>query len=300
MLKKTILIFTIFALLAAGYFCLPKYTAEVCRRKQFVVDRDFVSMRKSLSQGRFEEEILRANNATMIQKSWIDKGFHIERPLRKDRYWEFNGVLQAKVSVNDPRTGQMTVDLQHKVLVTPEQIDLEATLMRPLSVGVTDLRQKIHMEPFPEFPVSSLLRTFISVATSKIPNFYWLRHRLRPVFFIKFLGDGCDFWNKANVSVAFVFEDVHLAQNFRASFIHKNLWIGQSRRNEFVISSGIHSVAKALDKPIHLSGFWPQQGFRSTDHTGLPISVKNLGSSPKKITSGRLMIFVSGGNSNSR
>jgi hypothetical protein len=132
MLKKTILIFTIFALLAAGYFCLPKYTAEVCRRKQFVVDRDFVSMRKSLSQGRFEEEILRANNATMIQKSWIDKGFHIERPLRKDRYWEFNGVLQAKVSVNDPRTGQMTVDLQHKVLVTPEQIDLEATVPRNL------------------------------------------------------------------------------------------------------------------------------------------------------------------------
>lgn len=169
MLKKTILIFTIFALLSAGYFCLPKYTAEVCRRKQFVVDRDFVSMRKSLSQGRFEEEILRANNATMIQKSWIDKGFHIERPLRKDRYWEFNGVLQAKVSVNDPRTGQMTVDLQHKVLVTPEQIDLEATLMRPLSVGVTDLRQKIHMEPYGD---KTLIRVEVAMRLHRfVPSF---------------------------------------------------------------------------------------------------------------------------------
>lgn len=146
MFKKSIFIFTILILL--WYFCLPKYTVEVCRRRQFVVDRDFVSMRKSLSQGHFEEEILRANNATVIQKSWINTGIHVERPLQKDRYWEFSGVLQAKVGVNDSKNGQMTVDLQHKVLVASEQINLETTLIRPLEVGVTDLRQKIHMKPY--------------------------------------------------------------------------------------------------------------------------------------------------------
>jgi len=148
MLKKGLLFFVIFALLAAVYFSLPKYTTEVCRRKQFVVNKDFVSMRKVLSQGKFEEEILKANNATMIQKTWIDKSFHIERPLKKDRYWEFNGVLQAKVGVNNPKTGQMTVDMQHNVLVTTDKIDLEAKLMRPLDIGITDLRQKITMVPY--------------------------------------------------------------------------------------------------------------------------------------------------------
>lgn len=169
MLKKCVLFFVIFALLAAGYFSLPKYTAEVCRRKQFIVDRDFVSMRKSLSQGRFEEEILRANNAVMIQKSWVDKGFHIERPLKKDRYWEFSGVLHAKVGVNDPHTGQTTVDLQHVVLVTTDKIELEATLMRPLEIGVTDLRQKIYMEPHGD---KTLVRIEVAMRLHRfVPNF---------------------------------------------------------------------------------------------------------------------------------
>ena len=160
----------IFAILAAGYFCLPKYTVEVCRKKQFVIDKDFVSVRKSLSQGKFEEEILKANNAVMIEKTWINKGFHIERPLKKDRYWEFNGSLLAKVGVNNPRTGQMTVELKHDVLVTTDAIQLEANLARPLEVGLTNLRQKIVMVPQGD---KTLVRIEVSMRLSRfVPGFF--------------------------------------------------------------------------------------------------------------------------------
>lgn len=170
MLKRSLLVLAIFSLLAAGYFCLPKYTVEVSRRKQFVIDRDFVSVRKSLSQGKFEEEILKANNAVMIEKKWINKGFHIERPLKKDRYWEFNGSLLAKIGVNNPRTGQMTVELKHDVLVTTETIQLEANLVRPLEIGLTDLREKIVMVPQGD---KTLVRIEVAMRLSRfVPGFF--------------------------------------------------------------------------------------------------------------------------------
>lgn len=169
MLKRSILLAVIFAILAAGYFCLPKYTVEVCRKRQFLINQDFASVRKSLAQGKFEEEILKANNATMIEKQWINKGFHIERPLKKDRYWEFNGSLLAKIGVNNPKTGPMTIELKHDVLVTTEKIQLEANLVRPLEVGLTDLNQKILLIPHGD---KTLVRVEVSMRLSRfVPPF---------------------------------------------------------------------------------------------------------------------------------
>lgn len=169
MLKRSILLVIIFVILVAGYFCLPKYTVEACRRKQFLIDKNFVLVRKSLSQGKFEEEILKANNATMIEKRWINKGFHIERLLKKDRYWEFNGSLIAKIAVTNPKTGSTIVELKHDVLVTNEKIQLEANLMRSLEVGLTDLNQKILLVPQGD---KTLVRVEVSMRLSRfVPPF---------------------------------------------------------------------------------------------------------------------------------
>lgn len=146
MFKTIITISVLFILCTIGYFCIPKYNIEVCRRKQVILEKDFVSIRKALSQGKFEEQILQANNAIMIQKSWTDKNFQIQRLIGKDKYWEFSGTLYAQVQV-ESQGKPMVVELQHDVLVSTTKIELEATLIRPLEIGVTDLRQKIFMKP---------------------------------------------------------------------------------------------------------------------------------------------------------
>lgn len=148
---KTIIIFSVLSILfilgTIGYFFLPKYTLEVCRRKQIVVDKDFTSLRKSLVQGKFEKEILRINNATMVRQNWINKNFQIQRLIGKDKYWEFCGTLYAQVKV-EHQGSPMIVDLEHDVVVATNKIELKSTLIRPLEIGVTDLQENIFMRPY--------------------------------------------------------------------------------------------------------------------------------------------------------
>jgi hypothetical protein len=154
-----------------GLICIsPKYTALANRKTTFVLDRSFEDMRKSLSQGRFEEEILKSNNATMVSKTWHRSDLRIQRPLSKDRYWEFNGVMTARVQVDHPQAGQFVVDMRHKLHVAKDSIEIEANLERPLEVGITDLRERIVM--YPNGPNQTVVELEIGMKLQRIvPSF---------------------------------------------------------------------------------------------------------------------------------
>jgi len=148
----------------------PKYSAQANRKTTFVLDRSFEDVRKSLQQGRFEEEILKANNATMISKTWHRSDLRIVKPLSRDRYWEFNGVMTAKVSVDHPEAGQFVVEMRHKIHVAKDAIQIEADLERPLEVGVTGLHQRITM--YPNGPNQTVVELEIGMRLQRIvPSF---------------------------------------------------------------------------------------------------------------------------------
>ena len=107
----------------------------------------FKTVQKGLKQGKFEQETLRINGATIVEKKWTDQQFHIERILRKDRYWEFRGQLHAKVQVDNPHAGKLTVDLVEDIEFAIDHIYITTTLLKPLEIGVTDLKETIVIVP---------------------------------------------------------------------------------------------------------------------------------------------------------
>jgi len=123
-------------------------TIEASHSSQFILNTPFKSVQKSMRRGRFESETLKINNAIMLEKKWIDKNIHFERILRKDRYWEFCGKLLAKVQVDNPRTGRMTVDLIEDIEFAIDHIEIHTQLVKPLDVGVTDLKESISITPY--------------------------------------------------------------------------------------------------------------------------------------------------------
>jgi hypothetical protein len=126
---------------------LPKRVIHESSSTQFVMDCPFADIQKGMRQGKFEQETLKINNAEVLGKEWIDKHFNVQRPLRKDRYWEFSGRLIAKVRVTDSRIGAMEVELIEDIFFAKDRIEIKTQLAHPLPIGVSDLLQEIIIYP---------------------------------------------------------------------------------------------------------------------------------------------------------
>lgn len=150
--RSTISILAVIVGLTLVGACVYKYTGpiitdhvvEVERSTSFVMDRSFEDVRKAISRGRFQDEILKINNATLIQKEWSNKNISVHRPLSPDIYWSFDGQMTAKIQIGEPPA---LMEMIHKVHVSTEAVKIEATLKSPLDIGITDLKQNISILP---------------------------------------------------------------------------------------------------------------------------------------------------------
>lgn len=140
-------IFLFIAILGTMVYFSPRYVVKAYKEESFLMEREFLEFRNSIAQSRFQEEIMEANNATLVSSNWSRADLILERPLQPDRYWAFNGVLNAKVAIKHPSMGQIVVDLNQKICVAKDEITIFAELNKPLDVGVTDLKQKISIKP---------------------------------------------------------------------------------------------------------------------------------------------------------
>jgi hypothetical protein len=163
MIKKIILLLLILGGLI-GFICvLPKKTIEAGGSKTFVVNKSFSEIKKILIKGKFEEEILKANHATILEKKWVDMNFHLKG-------MEFRGKLNARVSVNNPKIGTIVVNLTHTIHVNKEMIDVKAELNKPLDVGLTEFKQHILIQPNDENSVKISIKNYLKLQRS-MPEF---------------------------------------------------------------------------------------------------------------------------------
>lgn len=151
MVRRTVLILlavlmAVFLVKNIGRF-LPHTVVQEVTASEFILDTPFADVRRSVRQGKFEKETLRINNAELINKQWVDKSFDIQRPLRKDRYFEFCGRLIAKVRVDNPHAGKLEVELLEDVCFATDRIEVVTRLNRPLPIGVSDLYQSVYLCP---------------------------------------------------------------------------------------------------------------------------------------------------------
>ncbi len=123
----------------------------------------FKTIQKGLKQGKFEKETLRINGAVILEKKWIDQQFHIERILHKDRYWEFRGQLLAKVQVDNPKAGKLTVDLVEEIEFAIDHITIKTTLAKPLEIGLTDMKETISIVPQGDNQTRVKLTTYLKL-----------------------------------------------------------------------------------------------------------------------------------------
>lgn len=147
MVRKLVLIAVI--VLMTVFICknMPHSIVREATSTEFVMDTPFKEVAKSVRKGRFEQETLKINNAELVSKQWIDKHLDIRRPLKPDRHIEFTGRLIAKVKVNNEKAGKIEVELMEDICFATDRIEVKNTLVKPLAVGVSDLRQEIHMTP---------------------------------------------------------------------------------------------------------------------------------------------------------
>lgn len=123
----------------------PKQTIQVQRKTSFILQRDFQDVRKSFVQGKFQEEILKINNASLISSSWKDKKFLIQKPLQADRYWCFDGTMLATVKISSKHEQPMIVDMVHEVHVASDEIKIHVMFHKPIN-GI-DLQQDLIIVP---------------------------------------------------------------------------------------------------------------------------------------------------------
>lgn len=136
-----------YAAFRSGHISFHQHTIHTQRTRTFVLDRDFQEVRKSFVKGRFQEEILRVNNAQLLKKTWIDKKLSIQKPLRYDRYWSFDGEMLATIQVAADGQKPITVEMVHDIHVAKDAIAIKATLAKPLEIGVTNLYQELEILP---------------------------------------------------------------------------------------------------------------------------------------------------------
>jgi hypothetical protein len=131
-IKLTLLLLFLALALALNEYYQNKYsikkTIETEKSLSFLVDKEFSLIRKSLVQGKFEEEILKINNATVLEKKWNDLNLHLERPLRKDRYWDLKGNMVAKIKINNDNTGKEEIEMNHNIEVGSSNVKILCSL----------------------------------------------------------------------------------------------------------------------------------------------------------------------------
>ena len=150
----------------AAVLTAKNYVAEAHRKVTFTVDKDFVGIRNAIVSGRFEEEVMRINGTTLVSKEWNSVRLSLQRPLQKDRYWEFDGIMSAKISSD--KTGIM--EMEQQVHVAKDVVDIKTTLLKPLEVGVTDLRERIYLQPAGEGKTDVVLMVYIKLQRY-VPSF---------------------------------------------------------------------------------------------------------------------------------
>lgn len=150
---KLLLSIVSLSILIAAYFHYQekksiKKIVETNKNTEFTIEKDFKSVSWSIATGRFEEEILKINNATILDKNWSNKEFHLERPLRRSRYWEFDGTMKAKIRINNNKNiGTEDIDMVHEVKVDSNEITIKAALENPIDkIGLTSMNQEINIE----------------------------------------------------------------------------------------------------------------------------------------------------------
>jgi hypothetical protein len=147
------LLVCILGLVGLGYFAFKTYpdtVVESGRSTEFVLDKPFDDIRKAMRQGRFEKENLKINNAVVLEKRWVDKHFRLERPLLKalrEKKFEFTGTLYAKVYVDSPKAGKITVELVQEIRFAWDGVEIHTTLVKPLDIGLTNMTQDIVLTP---------------------------------------------------------------------------------------------------------------------------------------------------------
>jgi hypothetical protein len=150
---KLIVVFSLIVLLAAVFLFVFFDTNQKNifktisseKESKFLINKNFISVRKSITQGKFEEEISQVNQATPIEKKWVDKKILLQKPLSKDRFWEFDGTLLAKIKVKDYEN---PVDMKHKVSIGSGSVSINTSLESPIEeVGLTQLDQEINFVP---------------------------------------------------------------------------------------------------------------------------------------------------------
>lgn len=123
-------------------------TVETSENISFIIKKDFFSIRKSLVQGKFEEEILKINNATVLDKKWDNLKIYLEKPLSKNRYWELTGVMLAKIKINNEDVGSEDIEMKHNIEVGSTAVKIVAQLESPINkIGLTALEQEINLKP---------------------------------------------------------------------------------------------------------------------------------------------------------
>lgn len=154
-IKLTLALLLVVLLIAFNEYYQNKYsvnkTVETSKNTSFVVNREFSSIRKSLVQGKFEEEILKINNANVIEKKWENLKLYLEKPLSKNRYWELQGTMIAKIKINNEEVGSEEIEMKHNIEVGSEIVKILAELENPIEkIGLTTLEQEINLEPGPQ------------------------------------------------------------------------------------------------------------------------------------------------------
>lgn len=125
----------------------PKHVIEAQRETVFYVNKPYQEVAKSLVTNKVMECILDANGATLLQQTWVDRKFGIQRPLNpKLRTWQFAGTANAQVLVRNPDVGQIPVSLIQDIDANQDRILVRTRLAQPLAVGITDLEQYIFIE----------------------------------------------------------------------------------------------------------------------------------------------------------
>src|SRR5579859_7884307 len=121
---KKIVIFILAALISfIGFlFLMPKTTIDTNARYSFVIDKEFNSIRNSMINGKFEKELAKANDITMLEKTWLTSDLAISRPFsKKHREWEFNGTMNAKIRPNNNNYVDTPISLIQTLKISREE-----------------------------------------------------------------------------------------------------------------------------------------------------------------------------------
>lgn len=150
-MKKIALILSVVLLAAVfvkiGLQYLPHTIVQEDSQREFVLDSSFTDIRRTILQGRFEQETLRINESEMIAKKWTDIHVNLQKPLQKDRFFEFNGRMLARVRVNTPQLGKIEIELIEDVCIATDRVEVITRLNKPLPIGISDIVQSIYIYP---------------------------------------------------------------------------------------------------------------------------------------------------------